>query len=81
MKSGRTCDWFDREGAARIERGEEPHPHLDECRACRRGHDEYLGLVEVLPRAYAAERELVRRIRVAISDVLGASALNLNKGT
>lgn len=71
MKKGRTCDWFDREGALRIERGEEPDPHLDQCRACQDAHDQYLGLVELLPRAHGGDRRVARRIRLAISGVLG----------
>ncbi len=72
----RPCNWFDREGALRIERGEDPHPHLDECPTCREAHDEYLGLVELLPFAHAESgeqaRDLARRVRLAIAAALAA---------
>ena len=70
----RACDWFDREGALRIERGEEPHSHLEGCLACSEAHDEYLGLVMLLPLAHAESaeqgRDLARRVRLAIASAL-----------
>ncbi len=72
----RVCDWFNREGAIRFERGEDLDSHLDQCAACREAHDEYIGMVALLPLAHAEStdqaRDLARRVRLAIAAALAA---------